>query len=173
MSGTPITIVGNLGGDPDLRFTPSGAPVASFSVAVAESKLNRETGKFEDDGTTWYRVSAWRNLAENIAESLTSGMRVIVMGSIRSREWTDKESGEKRVGWEIQATNVGPDLTWATAKVVKSQKANGGAPAPEDPRGTGTAVHRTRPAAPAQGDDWSKQEPAQGWGGGYSDEPPF
>jgi len=173
MQGTPITIIGNLGNDPELRFTPSGAAVASFSVAVAEQRFNRETSKYEDSGTTWYRVNVWRSLAEGVAESLTKGMRVIVTGTIAGREWTDQKTNEKRVSWEIQATSAGPDLTWATAKVTRNTK-NGGdqAPPPEDPRGTGSAVHRTRPAAqtgaPAD-DPWA----SHGNGGGYTDEPPF
>lgn len=180
MNGTPITIVGNLGSDPELRFTPAGVPVASFSVAVAERRLDQATGKWDDAGTTWWRVSCWRTLAEGAAESLTKGARVIVVGTVRSRDWTDTKTGEAKTSFEIQATSVGPDLTWATAKVTRSAKAPNGGPAPEDPRGTGAAVHRTRPATPAGTEDpWAtnpqRQQPSGGWlaNGAYSDEPPF
>jgi single-strand DNA-binding protein len=178
MNGTEITIVGNVGNDPELRFTPGGAAVATFSVAVAERKMNPETGKFEDDGATWWRVSAWRSLAEGLAESVSKGTRVMVHGTVRSREWTDPKTGEKRTSWEIQAIHAGPELTWATAKVSRNEKSGRG-PAPTDPRGTGAAVHRSRPTspAPAGSDPWAgngpAQEPPTGWGAGHSDEPPF
>lgn len=177
MNGTPITIVGNLGNDPELRFTPGGAAVATFSVAVAERRLDQQSGKWEDAGTTWWRVSCWRSLAEGVAESLGKGMRVIATGTVRSREWTDEKTGERKLSWEIQATSVGPDLTWSTAKVTRNAKADQG-PAPEDPRGTGAAVHRARPggAANSAGDPWQTSPasaPAGGPGGWPQDEPPF
>lgn len=180
MSGTPITVVGNLGGDPELRLTPSGVPVATFSVAVTERQINRETGQWEDAGTTWWRTSCWRSLAEGVSESLSRGMRVIVTGTVRSREWTDEKSGERKIGWEILAASVGPDLTWSTAKVVRNPKADQ-ALASEDPRGAGAAVHRTRPSTGNAGapPDTARQNPptstSSSNSGGYrpDEEPPF
>lgn len=172
---TPITIVGNLGGDPELRFTPSGAAVASFSVAVTPRRLNRETGAWEDGAATWWRVNAWRALAENCAESLTKGARVIVVGTVAAREWTDQKTSEKKTTFEIQADEIGPGLTFATATVTRSTKRDQ-APPPEDPRGSGGAVHRSRPAeaAATPADPWANGGTGSGsWGGGYSDEPPF
>lgn len=118
---TYVTIVGTLGDDPILRFTQSGSAVCSFSVADGHSKKNKETGKWEDVGTTWYRVTAWEQLGQNVAESLEKGARVIVTGSLQNREWEDKEGG-KRLSLEITAKEVGPSLRWATAEVSKAER---------------------------------------------------
>jgi single-strand DNA-binding protein len=137
ITGTQITIIGNCGDNPELRYTQSGTAAASFSVAVPQRKRNPATGKWEDSGTTWYRVNAWRDLAENIAGTLSKGMRVIVMGMLASRPWED---GDKRgIAWEITADAAGPDLTFATARVIKSSRV----PLPADPWEPGTAGTRS------------------------------
>jgi single-strand DNA-binding protein len=165
----PITIVGNLTDDPELRFTPTGAAVVKFSVAVNHQRLNRETSTWEDAGTDFYRVSAWQYLAQNIAETLTKGSRVVVLGDLRQRTWTDEKTNEKKAAWELTARAAGPDLTFATAVVTKTAK-KGGATAPDDPWATAS---KQAPAPAAAG---AGRVPAQwptGQQAGYSDEPPF
>lgn len=169
INGTQITIVGNVGQDPELRFTPSGAAVVTFSVAVTPRRLDRETGKWVDGAATWWRINAWRGLAENIAETLTKGQRVIVVGSVSARDWENKQNGEKGTSWEVLADAVGPDLTWATAKVTRAARKGDQVPPPDDPWAS---------SAPAGAASSTRQGQAQGqssgsWGGGYSDEPPF
>lgn len=160
---TPVTIIGNLTEDPELRFTPSGTAVAKFSVAVNRRTFDRQANEWRDAGADYHRVTAWRAVAENVAETLTKGMRVIVVGDLKSHSWTDAKTNEKRYGWEVDADAVGPDLTFATAKVTKTTRGGVGA-APDDPWSTAS---RNRPAAPA-----GAAAPAAG-AGGYSDEPPF
>jgi single-strand DNA-binding protein len=156
---TPITIVGNLTDDPELRFTPSGAAVVQFSVAVNRRTFDRVTSEWKDAGTDFHRVTAWNYLAQNCAETLRKGMRVLVAGDLRQDHWTDAKTEEKRSGWTLTAQAVGPDLTFATATVTKSKSGRDGA-APDDPWNTAS---KQRPPAAAGA-------PAAG---GYSDEPPF
>lgn len=125
MSGTQITIVGNLTADPELRFTPSGAAVASFNVAVNERKYNKDTGQWEDGGATYWKCNVWRGMAENLAESLTKGDNVIVVGTVQDRSFEGKD-GEKRTVKEIEVAEVGPSLRFAQAKPVKSNKGGNG-----------------------------------------------
>jgi single-strand DNA-binding protein len=133
-NGTQVTIIGNLGADPELRFTPNGRAVASFTVAVV---MRRKTGdKWEDANTTWYNVNVWGNAAENVAESLTRGSRVILTGTLMARPWEDRE-GNKRYSWEITADAVGADMTYASVKITKTRRDHG--PAPEDPWSGDTA----------------------------------
>ncbi len=122
---TVITVVGNLVEDPELRFTPSGAAVAAFRIASTPSRFNKDTSKWEDGESLFLRCSVWRQAAENVAESLQRGMRVIVQGRLKQREWETKE-GEKRTSYEIDVDEVGPSLKFATAKVVKTQRGGGG-----------------------------------------------
>jgi single-strand DNA-binding protein len=146
INGTQITVVGNVGGDPELRFTPSGAAVATFSVAHTPRRFDKTANKWIDGTATWYRINAWRALGENIAETVTRGQRVIVVGTIAARDWVNEKTGEKGTSWEVTADAVGPDLTWATAKVTRAKR--DGTPMPEDPWGS---------SAPAEGD-------SGGWG---------
>lgn len=161
INGTQVTIVGNVGGDPELRFTPSGAAVASFNVAVTPRKFDQAAGKWVDGDATWYRCNAWRNLAENVAESLTKGQRVIVVGNLAARPWKNDAKGSEGISWEIAVDAVGPDLQWSTAKVTKSTKSAPGrdVPPPDDP-------WQTAPAGVGAGTSTA---------GGYhaGDEPPF
>ena len=114
---TYVTIVGNLGSDPELRYTPTGQALCVFSVAVTPRFMRNN--EWQDGDTTWYRVNAWRDLGENCAESLASGTRVIVCGSLENRPWETKE-GETRYSLEITADAVGPDLVFASARVTKA-----------------------------------------------------
>src|SRR5215210_5015037 len=164
---TVITVVGNLVEDPELRFTPSGAAVAAFRIASTPSRFNKDTSKWEDGDSLFLRCSVWRQAAENVAESLQRGMRVIVQGRLKQREWETKE-GEKRTSYEIDVDEVGPSLKFATAKVVKTQRGGGGGfgggqQADNDPWATATPA-----ASPASGGG------AGGWGASSSsasDEP--
>ena len=136
---TPVTIVGNLTDDPELRFTPGGAPVVKFSVAVNRRTYDRQANEWRDAGTDYHRVTAWRGLAEHAAETLSKGMRVIVVGDLRQHSWTDDKTNEKRSMWEVNADAIGPELTYATAAVTKTMRTQA---APDDPWNTAS---RQRP----------------------------
>ena len=123
---TVITIIGNLTADPELRFTPSGAAVANFTVASTPRAFDRQSNEWKDGETLFMRCSVWREAAENVAESLQRGARVIVSGRLVSRSWEDKETGQKRSVMEMQVDEVGPSLRYATAKVNKTQRGGGG-----------------------------------------------
>jgi single-strand DNA-binding protein len=120
-----VMVVGNLTDDPELRYTPNGAAVANFRVAVSRRVKDDATGQWKDAETSFFRVNAWRSLGENVAESLTRGARVVVVGRLRSRSWETPE-GETRSATEIEADEIGPSLRWATAKVEKTQRSSGG-----------------------------------------------
>jgi single-strand DNA-binding protein len=125
MSGTPITIVGNLTGDPELRFTPSGAAVTSFTVAVNDRRWDKNEGKYVDAGATYWKCNIWRQYAENIAESLTRGQHVFVTGTVSDRTFETRD-GEKRTVKEIDALEVGPTLRFGTAKFNRVARENSG-----------------------------------------------
>ena len=148
MPATTITIIGNLTADPELRFTPNGAPVATFTVASNE-RYRDDSGQWQDGPTSFHRVNAWRELAEHAAESLTKGTRVIVSGALRQRTYETEPKGNgdngKRTVWEVRASEIGAALSYATAEVKKVKRDS--VPLPDDPY--------------ANGDH------------GYSDEPPF
>jgi single-strand DNA-binding protein len=129
MSENTVTLVGNLTDDPELRFTAQGAAVANFRIAVSKRIRDPQTNEWKDGDTSFFRVNVWRQLAENVAESLTRGTRVVVTGTLKMRQWETQE-GEKRSVVEIEATEVGPSLKWATAKIEKaSRQSQGGAAA--------------------------------------------
>ncbi|WP_265442527.1 single-stranded DNA-binding protein [Flexivirga meconopsidis] len=192
---TVITIIGNLTQDPELRFTPNGAAVANFTVASTPRYMDRQTNEWKDGETLFMRCSVWREAAENVAESLTRGSRVIVSGRLKSRSWDDKETGQKRSAMELEVDEVGPSLRYATAKVNKTQRGGGqgggfggqqgggnfggnsgggqqggfGGGQQSDPWATG---------GPQQGGGQGPQSGGQGGQGGWStgpsyDEPPF
>ena len=122
---TVITIIGNITGDPELRFTPSGAAVANFTVASTPRQFDRTSNEWKDGETLFMRCSVWRDAAENVAESLQRGARVLVSGRLKSRSYETKE-GEKRTVIEMDVDEVGPSLKYATAKVNRTQRGNGG-----------------------------------------------
>ena len=117
---TVITLIGNLTADPELRFTPSGAPVANFTVASTPRTFDRQTNEWKDGDAMFINCAVWRQAAENVAESLQKGMRVIVTGRLKSRSYETRE-GEKRTVFEIDADEIGPALKYATAKVQRNQ----------------------------------------------------
>jgi len=121
-SDNQVTIVGNLTDDPELRYTPNGAAVCKFRVAV-NRRFRDESGQWKDGETSYFTVNAWRTLAENAAESLTRGTRVVVAGRLLWRSWENQE-GEKRTTVEIEADEVGPSLRWATAKVERQSRSS-------------------------------------------------
>ncbi|MBK7623358.1 MAG: single-stranded DNA-binding protein [Kineosporiaceae bacterium] len=122
---TVVTIIGNLTNDPELRFTPSGAAVANFTVASTPRTFDRQSNEWKDGETLFMRCSVWREAAENAAESLQRGTRVLVSGRLKSRSYETKE-GEKRTVVELDVDEVGPSLRYATAKVNRTQRGGGG-----------------------------------------------
>ena len=118
---TVLTIVGNLTADPELRFTNSGIPVASFTVASTPRTFDKQANEWRDGDALFMRCSAWRDMAENVAESLTKGARVIVQGRLQQRSYTDKE-GNQRTGIDLQVDEVGPSLRYATAQPVRAAR---------------------------------------------------
>jgi single-strand DNA-binding protein len=161
---TVITVVGNLTADPELRFTPSGAAVASFTIASTPRTFDRNTNEWKDGEALFLRCSLWRQAAENAAESLTRGMRVIAQGRLQQRSYETRE-GEKRTVIELQVDEIGPSLKYASAKVNKTQRGSstGGGFGASGSEGGGAAS-----GAPAD-DPWGAAAPA----GGFSEEPPF
>lgn len=146
---TVITVVGNLTADPELRFTPSGAAVANFTVASTPRTFDRQSGEWKDGDALFLRCNIWRQAAENVAESLTRGARVVVQGRLKQRSFETKE-GVKRTVFELEVDEIGPSLRYATAKVNKVARSSGnGAGGTEDPWG----------AAPAAGDGSSSETP--------------
>ncbi|WP_334173454.1 single-stranded DNA-binding protein [Sinomonas sp.] len=121
---TTITVIGNLTNDPELRFTPSGSAVANFTVASTPRTFDRQSNEWKDGETLFLRASIWREAAENVAESLTKGMRVIVSGRLKSRSYETKE-GEKRTVIELEVDEIGPSLRYASAKVNRTQRSGG------------------------------------------------
>lgn len=151
---TPICIVGNLTGDPEMRYTASGAAVANFTVASTPRKFNRQTNEFEDGETLFQRCSVWREMAENVVESLHKGARVVVYGHLEGTSWEDKETGQKRTGTQLNVLEVGPALRYATAQVTKVQRQQGQQQGGQQQGG-----------ADKFGGDFTGHQPTQGQGG--------
>jgi len=188
---TVITVVGNLTDDPELRFTPSGAAVANFTIASTPRTFDRQTNEWKDGDALFLRASIWRQAAENVAESLTRGMRVVAQGRLRQRSY-ETQQGEKRTVVELEVDEIGPSLRYATAKVIKTPGGRGGqggggfGGGQQGGAGFGGGQQGGQGGAPAN-DPWATGAPAGGgqqgggsWGGssggsggGYSDEPPF
>jgi len=164
-----LTVVGNLTDDPELRFTPSGAAVANFTVASTPRFLDKQTNEWKDGDALFLRCSIWRQSAEYVAESLQRGMRVIVQGRLKQRSYETKE-GEKRTVVELEVDEVGPSLRYATAKVTKAQRGGGGGGGYSGGGGGGGYSGGGSGGGSAPADDpWATPAP----GGDYSDEPPF
>lgn len=121
---TPITVIGNLTADPEIRYTAGGDPVANFTVASTPRTFDRQSNEWKDGEAMFLRVSLWKDAALNAAESLTKGMRVIVSGGLVSRAFEDRD-GNKRTSFEVKDAEVGPSLKWATARVARSQQGGG------------------------------------------------
>jgi single-strand DNA-binding protein len=169
---TPITVVGNLVADPELRFTPSGQPVATFRVASTPRLRDNASGEWKDGDSLFLSCNVWRQAAENVAESLQRGMRVIVTGRLRQRNYETKE-GEKRTVYEVEVDDVGPSLRNASAKVNRASRGSG-----EGGFGGGGGNRSGGGSSGGQGSSGGgssrNEDPwASDTGGGYSDEPPF
>ena len=167
---TVITVVGNLTADPELRFTPSGAAVANFTVASTPRIFDRQSSEWKDGDALFMRCSIWREAAENVAESLTRGSRVIVQGRLKQRSYETRE-GEKRTVVELEVDEIGPSLRYATAKVNKASRSGGGGGgfgSGGGSRGGAAAGGSTEP----KDDPWGSA-PASGSFSGSDDEPPF
>jgi single-strand DNA-binding protein len=185
---TPITVVGNLTADPELRFTPSGAAVANFTVASTPRTFDRQSNEWKDGEALFLNCSVWRQAAENAAESLTRGMRVIVSGRLKARSYETRE-GEKRTVFEIDVDEVGPSMKYATAKVTKTSRSGGGqgfqSGGNDDPWASNSGGGSSQGGQQAaSGGGWGGQQGGgQGSGqsdpwatsgsGGHQDEPPF
>ncbi|WP_190264854.1 single-stranded DNA-binding protein [Glutamicibacter nicotianae] len=173
---TLITVVGNLTADPEMRFTANGAAVANFTIASTPKTFDRQTNEFKDGEPLFLRSSVWREQAENVAETLTKGMRVIAQGYLKKRSY-DKD-GEKRTVYELEVQEVGPALRFASAKVTRTQRSGGGGN-----RGPQQSSQQSAPQqsqnqswqSPAPGHDpWSSNANANGgWGNPSNDEPAF
>ena len=162
---TNITIIGNLVNDPELRFTPSGAAVAKFTVASTPRYLDKATNEWKDGDSLFLQCQIWRQAAENVAESLTRGMRVLVSGRLKQRSYETKE-GEKRTVFEVEVDEVGPSLRNSTAKVTKTTRQGGS---------TGGFSAPSAASSDSSSDDpWSAAPVGGGWATtGSDDQPPF
>ena len=191
---TIITVVGNLTGDPELRFTPSGAAVANFTIASTPRNFDKQSNEWKDGDTLFLNCSIWRQAAENVAESLQKGMRVVAQGRLKQRSYETRE-GEKRTVVELEVEEVGPSLKYATAKVARVQRSGGGGGGGYSGGNTGGGDDPWASSPAQQGGGQPAGQPAQGggnqgsWGGqqggqsappqndpwatGSSDEPPF
>lgn len=200
---TTITVIGNLTSDPELRFTPSGSAVANFTIASTPRTFDRQSNEWKDGETLFLRASVWREAAENVAESLTKGMRVIVNGRLKSRSYETKE-GEKRTVIELEVDEIGPSLRYANAKVNRTQRSGGGGAGNGAQGGFGSGSGGGNSSGGNSGGGfgggsggnqggnsggtWGGNQPAQqddpwatpgvsnaggGWGNGPDSEPPF
>jgi len=169
---TVITLVGNLVDDPELRFTPSGAAVAKFRLASTPRTYDRQSGEWKDGESLFLTCNVWRQAAENVAESLQRGMRVIVQGRLRQRSYETRE-GEKRTVFEVEVDEVGPSLRSATARVNKTTRGSGGngGGAGSSSGGYGSSGGGNSGGGAPADDPWAVSTPAGG--GSFSDEPPF
>lgn len=188
---TTITVIGNLTNDPELRFTPSGSAVANFTIASTPRTFDRQSNEWKDGETLFLRAAVWREAAENVAESLTKGMRVIVSGRLKSRSYETKE-GEKRTVIELEVDEIGPSLRYANAKVNRTQRSGGqggqggfgggnggggfgGGNSGGNQGGNSGGGFGGGNQQAAQEDPWATPgvSNAGGWGNGPDSEPPF
>ncbi|MEO8283217.1 MAG: single-stranded DNA-binding protein [Pseudarthrobacter sp.] len=188
---TTITVIGNLTNDPELRFTPSGSAVANFTIASTPRTFDRQSNEWKDGETLFLRAAVWREAAENVAESLTKGMRVIVSGRLKSRSYETKE-GEKRTVIELEVDEIGPSLRYANAKVNRTQRSGGqggqggfgggnsgggfgGGNSGGNQGGNSGGNWGGGNQQAAQEDPWATPgvSNAGGWGNGPDSEPPF
>ncbi|MGP9528177.1 single-stranded DNA-binding protein [Glutamicibacter sp. AOP5-A2-18] len=156
---TLITVIGNLTADPELRFTPSGSAVANFTIASTPRTFDRQSNEWKDGEALFLRCSVWKEAAENAAETLTKGMRVIATGFLKSRSYDTKE-GERRTVMELEIQEVGPSLRYASAKVTRTARGNGEGAAGRTPNNN-------------SGAGWNNSGGGGGWGNPPAQEPPF
>jgi single-strand DNA-binding protein len=166
---TTITLVGNLTADPELRFTPSGAAVANFTVASTPRTFDRQANEWKDGDAMFLNCAVWRQAAENVAESLQKGMRVIVQGRLKSRSYETRE-GERRTVFEVDVDEVGPALKYATAKVTRTTGGGGGG---QGGGGRQPGGYGDDPWATGGGSGGSRSAGSDPWSAPQSEEPPF
>ncbi len=164
---TPITLIGNLTADPELRFTPSGAAVANFTVASTPRTFDRQTNEWRDGDAMFLSCAVWRQAAENVAESLQKGMRVIVSGRLKSRSYETRE-GEKRTVFEVDVDEIGPALRYATAKVTRTSGGGGQGGGGGGGRPSGGGGQGGQGGGSFGGDPWATGGGSGGGGGGGS-----
>ncbi|NDK91696.1 single-stranded DNA-binding protein [Gordonia desulfuricans] len=171
---TVITVIGNLTADPELRFTPSGAAVANFTVASTPRTFDRQTNEWKDGEALFLRCNIWREAAENVTESLTKGSRVIVQGRLKQRSYETRE-GEKRTVVELEVDEIGPSLRYATAKVNRASRGGGGGGGGFGSSSGGGAARSGGGSAQSVPDDpWGSAPASSGSSSfGGDDEPPF
>ncbi|GAA1349888.1 single-stranded DNA-binding protein [Falsarthrobacter nasiphocae] len=181
---TVITVIGNLTGDPELRFTPSGSAVANFTIASTPRTFDRQTNEWKDGETLFLRASIWREAAENVAETLTKGTRVIAQGRLKSRSYETKE-GERRTSMELDVDEIGPSLRYASASVKRTQRSAGGGGGfgggqqqgggQAQGGGSSWGAPQQQSQAPQSQDPWAAPgNNSGGWGSGPDmSEPPF
>lgn len=183
---TVITVIGNLTNDPELRFTPSGSAVANFTIASTPRTFDRQSNDWKDGETLFLRASVWREAAENVAETLTKGTRVVAQGRLKSRSYDTKE-GEKRTVMELEVDEIGPSLRYASAKVTRTQRSGGGnsggfggnSGGNSGGSNAGSNWGGGQQAQQPADDPWGAPSGApsggnsQGWGNGPDSEPPF
>lgn len=168
---TPITLIGNLTADPELRFTPNGAAVANFTVASTPRIFDRQTSEWRDGDTMFLDCQVWRQYAENVTESLTKGMRVIVNGRLKSRSYETRE-GQRRTVFEVDVEEVGPALRYATAKVTRTTSGGGGGGSWQGNQGGGRQQEPQDPWA-SSGSSGGNRGGNDPWGQAQPEEPPF
>ena len=156
---TLITVIGNLTADPELRFTPAGSAVANFTIASTPRTIDRQSNEWKDGEALFLRASVWREAAENVAETLTKGMRVIAQGFLKSRSYDTKE-GERRTVMELEVQEIGPSLRYASAKVTRTARGNGEGAAGRAPNSN-------------SGSGWNNNTSSGGWGNPLAQDPPF
>jgi len=170
---TNITVVGNLTGDPELKFTPSGAAVANFTVASTPRTFDRQSNEWKDGEALFIRCDAWRQLAENVAESLQKGQRVVVTGALKVRNF-ERQDGSKGTSVEMTVDEIGPSLRFATAKVTRASGGSGGGGGGN--AGGGQQANPWGSSSQAAAPQGGNQGGSDAWGGGgaaASDDPPF
>ncbi|PRB78275.1 single-stranded DNA-binding protein [Arthrobacter sp. MYb214] len=156
---TLITVIGNLTADPELRFTPSGSAIAKFTIASTPRTFDRQSNEWKDGEALFLRASVWKEAAENVAETLTKGMRVVAQGFLKSRSYDTKE-GERRTVMELEIQEIGPSLRYASAKVTRTQRGNGEG-----------AAGRAQNSSSGAG--WNNSTGGGGWGNPPAQDPPF
>lgn len=156
---TVITVIGNLTADPELRFTPSGSAVANFTIASTPRTFDRQSNEWKDGEALFLRASVWKEAAENVAETLTKGMRVVAQGFLKSRSYDTKE-GERRTVMELEIQEIGPSLKYASAKVTRTARGNGEGAAGRAPNSS-------------SGAGWNNSTGGGGWGNPPAQDPPF
>lgn len=157
-AGNTVIEVGNATRDPELKFTPSGSAVCNFGIAVNRRWMNKQTNEWEED-VSFFDVICWSDLAENVAESVTKGMRLVVTGRLDQRSWDDKQSGEKRYKIEIVADEVGPSLRWASANVTKNERDSDRGGGGGGNRGGRSSRDSGRSRSDDRGGDQGRREP--------------